>query len=80
MIQEILERISSDTLTAYARTEVTTVLYDVFEPNRIRAALQRSECNLGHLIFSRSSWAAFSGELTSPATDPLTRMFGERGK
>ncbi|GAW08106.1 hypothetical protein LENED_010147 [Lentinula edodes] len=60
-------------------TEVTTVLYDVFEPNRIRAALQRSERNLGHLIFSQSSWAAFLGELTSPATDPLTRMFGERG-
>ncbi|KAJ4488744.1 hypothetical protein C8J55DRAFT_557746 [Lentinula edodes] len=53
-------------------------LHDVFEPNRIRSALERSELNLGHLIFTESRWHALGGPLSS-MDDPITKMFERRG-
>ncbi|KDQ51615.1 hypothetical protein JAAARDRAFT_198893 [Jaapia argillacea MUCL 33604] len=53
-------------------------LHDVFEPNDLRPALERSENNLGHLIFGEDEWRRLGGE-TPIMKDPLTLMFEEQG-
>lgn len=67
--------------------ENAQILFDPFEPNFIRPALEvtsSSKPNLGHLIFGRDCWQNLydSSSLLSDNTpnDPLTQYFKMRSK
>jgi hypothetical protein len=57
-------------------------LYDVFEPNYLRASLTHKPLNLGSLIFGQHKWKHLlqSPQSTVQRDDPLTEMFRESGK
>ncbi|KAJ3966689.1 hypothetical protein EV361DRAFT_872191, partial [Lentinula raphanica] len=75
--ENVIATVASSISQPYIRNE--SGLYDVFEPNRIRSALEHEAFNLGHLIFSSSDWLVLNGGRIYFHEDPLTQMFKDRG-
>jgi hypothetical protein len=53
-------------------------LYDVFEPNYLRPALELKDTHLGELIFGHDKWRQYGMKPGRP--NALTQMFAYEGK
>ncbi|KAJ8092052.1 hypothetical protein PM082_024292 [Marasmius tenuissimus] len=62
----------------WSRSDEDVELYDPFEPNNIRPALEMVNYNLGHLIFGTEKWVELGGTVPPPGKfDPVTQFFTE---
>lgn len=52
-------------------------VYDVFEPNYLRPALELKDTHLGELIFGYQEWARYG--MKPGKSNALTRMFAHEG-
>lgn len=53
------------------------LIYDVFEPNYLRAGLELKDIHLGDLIFGSEEWAQYG--MKPGKQNALTRMFAREG-
>ncbi|KAJ3884737.1 hypothetical protein GG344DRAFT_71105, partial [Lentinula edodes] len=76
--QKTLQHVYATKLPFFRNGDGAEKLFDVFEPGRIQAALERTELNLAHLIFPHSLCPIVGYNIPFTSCDPITELFGRR--
>ncbi|KAJ3861939.1 hypothetical protein EV359DRAFT_66044 [Lentinula novae-zelandiae] len=74
-----LQHVYATKLPFFRNGDGAEKLFDVFEPGRIQAALERTELNLAHLIFPHSLCPIVGHHKPFTSCDPITELFRQRG-
>ncbi|KAJ3932347.1 MAG: hypothetical protein NXY57DRAFT_1038493, partial [Lentinula lateritia] len=74
-----LQHVYATKLPFFRNGDGAEKLFDVFEPGRIQAALERTELNLAHLIFPHSLCPIVGHHKPFTSCDPITKLFRQRG-